>query len=551
MAANWAVFSAALLLSGALRGDAADSTDKNMRGNEVYHIPAVDSDAFLRPIWEAIDVDNDGIFSAKDTSSPSFKQRVRTALPGLNTALLEEYVSGGIQVSKNRFHEFLQRAAKRRVSKYGRPQLDPEDEDEEDYQENAKERENSDSQKYESNSQSSNTESSKALSSNTESSKAVSSNTESSKALTSNTESSKALSSNTESSKALSSNTESSKALSSNTESSKALSSNSESSKAQNSNSGSSKALSSNTESSKALTSNTESSKVLSANSESSKAQSSNSESSNAHIRPETKVSSSNFTSFVEVDSGVVPVSHTDKSEGKASSIHTQHSRRKKGIFGSISKGIKGLMKGLGLGMLYPKFASKDAKYKPPWASDDGCVTCQYLLEAAEVDLWQNGIHRFPGMSRRDWRERAKMYFGGSAWGKNISKTSEYMMDMVDANSAEFDLEPTVYPFAGVLPGLSRKEGSEHFNKIYASMDKTVDRICEQHIPTEFYKWCRWVYAVQPGIAFMLQFQGHRPDDICFAIGMCGRFTYLKKGKHSRFGTMGTSMAATMMRKLG
>eukprot|EP00954_Amorphochlora_amoebiformis_P022616 1354543-Amorphochlora_amoeboformis.AAC.1 len=35
MAANWAVFSAALLLSGALRGDAADSTDKNMRGNEL------------------------------------------------------------------------------------------------------------------------------------------------------------------------------------------------------------------------------------------------------------------------------------------------------------------------------------------------------------------------------------------------------------------------------------------------------------------------------------------------------------------------------------
>lgn len=49
----------------------------------------------------------------------------------------------------------------------------------------------------------------------------------------------------------------------------------------------------------------------------------------------------------------------------------------------------------------------------------------------------------------------------------------------------------------------------------------------------------------------MLQFQGHRPDDICYGIGMCGIFSYLKKGVHSRFNILGTGYFSTFMRKLG
>lgn len=172
----------------------------------------------------------------------------------------------------------------------------------------------------------------------------------------------------------------------------------------------------------------------------------------------------------------------------------SRHHRRRRGFFGKL---VGGALRAMGLGMVYPKFSSRYSKYSAPWAKDEGCVVCQYLLEMTEVDIWQNGIRRYPGMARRDWRERVRSFYSAAKWGRNTSRTAKFMVDTADANSGEFSMPPSVHGFAGVLPGLSREQTREKYAEIYHSMDRTLDRVCEQSMPIEFYKWCRQVYSVQ------------------------------------------------------
>ena len=103
------------------------------------------------------------------------------------------------------------------------------------------------------------------------------------------------------------------------------------------------------------------------------------------------------------------------------------------GLTKNFGKLVGGALRAMGLGMVYPKFSSRYSKYSAPWAKDEGCVMCQYLLEMTEVDLWQNGIRRYPGMARRDWRERVRSFYSAAKWGRNTSKTAKFMVDTADA----------------------------------------------------------------------------------------------------------------------